>query len=129
MKDKHSMRSLFSVLFSVTLMLLIYVHIQAEIFRLSYSIEKKERELAELSERYKVMHFSVTQLKSPNYLNEQMKKKSIELITPKTAEIIKVPMPKNFPLPEEPAVSPVKAQLLSWAGFMKEAQAKPSNSR
>ena len=125
---KRSLTTLFSVLFSTTLLLLLYVHIQTEIFRASYAIEKKEHQIAELSESYKILRFHVTQLRSPHYLNEQMKEKSMELVSPKTAEIIKIPMSKEMVVPVAPH-STLKPQVLSWLGFLKEAQAKPSSSR
>lgn len=130
MSKKNSLRPFFSLLICVTLMLLFYVHIQAEIFRVSYSIEKKDRELAELSEKYKISRYSVTQLKSPNYLNEQLKKNSMELIVPKDTEILKIPVPKSIPVAVETVSgAPVKSQLLSLSGLVKEAQAKTSSVR
>ncbi|MBI4394991.1 MAG: hypothetical protein HY583_02225 [Candidatus Omnitrophica bacterium] len=108
-----------------TLALLLYVHEQTAIFQVSYSIEKKEREIARLSEQYKTCKFKVARLRSPHVLSERMKKLSLNLTTPKDQKIIRVLKMKTLPL--EPQVRwPAPLQFLSLIHFVKEAQAKTS---
>ncbi len=110
----------------VTFALLLYVHQQISIFQVSYSIQKKERESAKLSEEYKMAKFRVARLSSPRVLNERMKALSLDLITPTEQEVIHVLKPKVTP--PEPKVSwPDPGQFLSLFHFMKEAQAKTSS--
>jgi hypothetical protein len=108
-----------------TTLLLLYVHEQTSILRLSYSIEKKERELARLSEEYKVTRYQLARLHSPGFLSRQLKERSLNLTTPKVIEVIKVQMPKTSTSPVRANV-PQQSTLLSWIGSLKEAQAKTS---
>lgn len=113
----------FGFLILVTFALLLYVHQQISIFRVSYSIQKKEAEFAKLSEDYKLTKFKVARLRSPHVLNQRMKQLSLDLTTPTEQEIIRVLKPKLAP--EETKMSwPDPIQFLSWFHFMKEAQAK-----
>lgn len=106
-------------------MLLAYVHIYTETYRLSYVIQKNETKLAQLSEQYKIAQFRVIRLHSPNYLNKKLKEKSLQLTAPKAAEIIKISLPRPIETPIEP-IEPVKYNFFSWFSSMKEALAKPS---
>ncbi len=115
----------FAILMTGTVMLLVYVHVYTETYRLSYSIQKKETRLAQLGEDYKIAQFRVSRLRSPQYLNQKLKEKPLQLITPKAAEIIKISLPKPIETPMEP-MAPVKYNFLSWVSSMKEAQAKTS---
>lgn len=125
MNQRSGWHGFFGLLMTVTVMLLVYVHIYTETYRLSYDIQKGETKLAQLSEQYKIARFRVSRLHSPNYLNKKLKEKSLQLITPKAAEVIKITLPKAVEAPIEP-VTPVKYNFLSWISTMKEAQAKPS---
>ncbi len=113
----------FSFFILITFALLLYVHQQISIFQVSYSIQKKEHEAANLSEAYKMAKFRVARLRSPNALNHRMKELSLDLTTPTEQEIIHVLKPKIVPQETKTSWSdPV--QFLSWFHFIKEAQAK-----
>ena len=103
-------------------MLLLYVHLQVSIYQVSYSIEKKEKEVAKLSETYKLAKFRVSRLRSPHVLNQRMKQMSLDLITPKDQEVIRVLRPKVVPQDQKVAHAPM--QFMSWLHIIKEAQAK-----
>ena len=127
----------FTFLIAGTLLVLAYVHEQVSILQISYSIEKKERAAARLSEDYKVAKFQIARLHSPGYLNQALKSRSLNLSAPKAVQIIKVVKPKELlsstttaqrvglPPLNQPTTS--KASFISWVGgFMREAQAKTS---
>ena len=106
-----------------TFVLLFYVHVQTAIFQISYSIEKKEREIAELSEDYKIAKFRVARLRSPHVLSERMKKLSLDLTTPRDQELIRVVRTKVVtPRIETSWYGPFRN--LAWLNPIKEAQAK-----
>ncbi len=113
----------FGFIIAITFALLFYVHQQISIFRVSYTIQKKEIEVARLSEAYKLVKFRVARLYSPHVLSQRMKQLSLDLTTPTEQEIIRVLKPKMVPQENKVAWSdPV--QFLSWLHFIKEAQAK-----
>jgi hypothetical protein len=118
----------FGVLIVGTLALLLYVHQQVSIFQFSYDIEKKERQIARLSEDYKRAKFALDRLRSPHALNERLKASSLELITPRDQEVIRI-------LKLQPIIE--KTESAAWSGFqfgsllhfVKEAQAKTFSSK
>ena len=117
----------FSMLIIGTFSLLLYVHQHVSVFQLSYDIEKKERQIAKLSEDYKRAKFNLAQLRSPHVLNERLKKSSLELITPTDQEVIRVLKTEAIIQKTEPKWSGV--QLGSFIQFVKEAQAKTFSSK
>ena len=116
----------FTLLAVGTLALLFYVHEQIAIFQVSYSIGKKEREIAHLSENYKTAKFRVARLRSPHVLSERMKKLSLNLTTPQNQEVIHIlKLKPEMPEPKEPQWS-APLQALSLLHVIREAQAKTS---
>ena len=116
----------FSLFILITFALLLYVHQQISIFQVSYDIQKKEQDVARLSEEYKMAKFRVDRLKSPHILNQRMKQLSLELITPTDQEIIHVLRPK-IELQDNKVSWHDPIQFLSWFHFIKEAQAKTAS--
>ncbi len=115
----------FTLLILGTLFLLLYVHEQTSIFQVSYSIERKEREVARLSEDYKTAKFYLARLRSPHILSQRMKELSFTLTIPKDQEMVKILKPKSLPVQRE-VTWPAPFQFLSLLHFVKEAQAKTS---
>ena len=116
----------FAFIIAGTLLVLVYVHEQVSILQISYSIEKKERDLARLSENYKVAKFQMTRLHSPSYLNQALKSRSLNLSMPKAVQVVRVVKPKEL-LPPLNQPATIKTNMTSWfGGFMREAQAKTS---
>ena len=112
------------LLFAGTLLLLTYVHAQTSIYRISYSIEAKERQVAALNEGYKHAKFRVAKLHSPSFLNKQLENVSLDLTAPKAAGVLHVS--KSIPMGRisVPDLT-LRGQVMSWFGLMREAQAKP----
>ena|SRR3989338_3565889 len=110
-----------------TILILLYVHQQTAILRLSYSIEKKEKQLVTLNENYKMARYQRARLRSPAFLNREMKKRALNLTNPKAVEVVNISMPRMSAAPVSVGGTwPVKSPLLSWIGSIKEAQAKTS---
>ena len=122
-----SSKRTFSFLIVGTVLLLFYVHEQVAMFQVSYSIEKKERQVARLSEEYKTAKFRVARLRSPDVLSKRMKKLSLDLTAPKDREVIKITKPKIVSEQTTKATVPAPFQFQSWLHLIKEAQAKTSS--
>ncbi|MBI4387681.1 MAG: hypothetical protein HY582_01395 [Candidatus Omnitrophica bacterium] len=116
---------IFSILVMITMALLIYVHGQISVFRVSYSIQKKEKELARLSDDFKMLKFEVSQLRSLSYLDKKMKEMNLKLVMPAEVKVISVPIEKQV---DRTMLSPTIVQkgFFSFVDFVKEAQAKTS---
>lgn len=78
----------------LTLLLLVYVHEQIALVRVSYLIDAKSVEYSRLSEEYRRIKFEVDQLKAPRLLEEKMKNLSLQLTLPQEIHVIKTPAPK-----------------------------------
>ncbi len=122
-----SSKRIFSFLILGTLLLLLYVHEQIVIFQVSYSIEKKERQVARLSEDYKIAKFRAARLRSPDVLNKRMKELSLDLTSPKDREVIKITKPQIVSEQTTKTTAPAPFQFQSWLHLIKEAQAKTSS--
>lgn len=116
----------FTFLILGTLTLLLYVHEQIAVFQASYSIEKKEREVARLTEEYKTAKFRVARLRSPHVLSERMRRLSLDLTTPQDQEIIRILKLKSVTAEVGQTRWPTPLQFLSLLHFVREAQAKTS---
>ena len=110
-------KRIFSLLTIVTLALLLYVHEQISLFRVSYSIQAKERQV------YKLAKFRVARLRSPQVLSQRMKQLSLNLTTPTEQEVIRILRPQMVSQ-EQTMKWPDPIHFLSWLHFIKEAQAK-----
>ena len=121
----YSTRKIFLGFFVVTLALILHVHTQISIFQVSYSIQKKEKELAALSDEFKMRRFEVSKLHSLNYLDRRKKEMNLKLAVPKEIKVVSVPVEREAPrLMEAPPL--VRKGLFSFVNLIKEAQAKTS---
>lgn len=125
-----SFKNLMSLIISVTFVMLCYVHLQTEVFRVSYSIAAKEKRLSQLSDQYRELKFEVSRLKSLTYLDKKRREKDVALVAPEQVKTIRVPMPASK-ITDEAATGPeyspmLKKSLTSVLGMIKEAQAKMS---
>lgn len=116
----------FSGLFVITLLLLLHVHAQVSIFQVSYLIQKKEKELADLSDEYRKMKFEVSKLHSLSYLDKRKKEMNLKLETPKSVRVIPI---RSEPKENERTIEAppmVRKGFFSFVNLIKEAQAKTS---
>ena len=108
-----------------TILLLLYVHEQVLILKTSYSIENKEREVATLSEQYKIKRFRVDRLKSPAVLSRRVKELAFDFSAPEEQKVVTIMKPKL----EREAIREnwqIPVQFSSWLHFVKEVHAKTS---
>ena len=99
-------RRTFILMGFVTLLLLFYVHEQVSIFQVSYAIEKKEREVARLSEAYKREKFDLARLRSPHVLSQRIKKLSLALSLPEEQEVVRILRSKAPAVDQKPCGPP-----------------------
>ncbi|MBI3313144.1 MAG: hypothetical protein HYZ83_02780 [Candidatus Omnitrophica bacterium] len=114
-------------LIGVTLLVLLYVHIQVSLFQVSYSMNTQSHQLADKSEAYRLLKFEVDQLRAPRLLEQKMKDMQIELALPKEVQVVKIPAAPAFNPESLPNVSlkPLSDGLLDFLGrWVKIAQAK-----
>ncbi len=122
-------KNLMSSIISITFVLLCYVHLQSEVFHVSYNIAEKEKRMSQLSDDYKKLNFEVSKLKSLNYLDKKRREKEVALVVPQRVKTIRVPMTVKVaeePLPNMEYPPMLKKSLTSVMGLIKEAQAKMS---
>ena len=122
----NSKRS-FSLLIAGTLLVLTYVHAQVSILQISYSIEKREKQMSLFQDEFKREKFFLARMKSPSYLNQVLKERHLDLATPKQVEVVRVLKTVEEPKLEERL--PLRASANFWTGFIREAQAKTSSSK
>ena len=72
-------------------LLLLYVHEQVSLFRISYLMDSQSNSFAHKSEQYRQLKFEVDQLKAPRLLEERLKEESLDLTLPKEIRVVKVP--------------------------------------
>ncbi len=106
-------------------LLLLYVHEQVSLFRVSYLLDDRADTLSRLSEEYRSLKFEVDQLKAPRLLEEKIKLLSMDLTLPQEIRVVRTLAPKlEAPvqdLSESQASSRMFNMLGKWIGI---AQAK-----
>ena len=88
------MKGLGKVLFGFVILtsaLLLYVHEQIEVLRVSYRIQKKSSELSQMSEEFRRLSFEVAQFRSPQSLEKKLEKSSLPLTLPREIQVLKIP--------------------------------------
>lgn len=82
----------------ITGILLLYVHEQVEVLRVSYRIYQKSSQLAERAEEFRRLKFGVAQLRSPQNLEKKLEDLSFPLTLPREIQVLRVP--ETFSPPE-----------------------------
>ena len=125
----HSMGKIIFGVGLLTFLLLLYVHEQVSLVRVSYLIDAKSDVLNRMSEDYRQIKFEVDQLKAPRLLEEKMKTLSLDLTLPQEIHVVRTPAPKLATQNRE--VSPVgslSGNMFHFLGHWVEvAQAKTEN--
>jgi len=118
-------RSIYLGLILSMLGLLGFVHQQTSIYRISYSITAKERELTRLHEEFTQAKVRLAELRSPNALRARAEEVSLDLTIPKDQEVIR--LLRMRPIASRTAPERIIGlPFMSWFRFIKEAQAKTS---
>ncbi len=118
------MKKIFKLLFNVSIVTafaLLYVALQVEIYRVSYSIHKKERTLSQIQDNFERVKMCVSKLKSLDSLEEKVQVANIDLALPSEVKTIHVVSPENI-VNKIPIESPRFP--FSLLQFVKEAHAK-----
>ncbi len=77
--------------FAVCFFMLLYVHEQISLIRVSYLLDVKSDKLAKMTEEYRQVKFEVDQLKAPRLLEQKIKQLSLDLTLPQEIRVIKMP--------------------------------------
>ncbi|MBN1687821.1 MAG: hypothetical protein JW893_01840 [Candidatus Omnitrophica bacterium] len=72
-------------------LMLLYVHQQIALFRVSYRIDEQYELVTRKSEDYRQIKFEVDQLKSPRLLEGRMKELELDLRLPKEVQVVRIP--------------------------------------
>ena len=111
--------------------LLLYVHEQISLFRVSYILDNRSEKLSQMSEEYRQLKFELDQLKAPRLLEEKIKDLSLDLALPKEVRVFKVtPTPVSETLIQNipTKTSPLPDRFVSFLGrWVEVAQAKTDN--
>ena len=67
-----------------------YVNQQVEIVKLSYKLREKEKKIALVIDRHRILLYNNTSLKAPQYLTGMLKMNSVDLKLPDTTAVTKV---------------------------------------
>ena len=112
----------------ISVFLLLYVHEQISLFRLSYAIDRKSKIQAQRGEQYRHLKFEVDRLKAPRRLEEKLKELDLDLTLPKEIRIMRVPKTVEVKIPAMPKteLQPFSEGLMNFLGrWIKVAQATP----
>ena len=102
-----------------TIMALVYIHMQMNIFELAYKGKDKEKRIHELSDMNGAMTHQILTLQSANHLGNQLLEKDAALQFMGNDRVIRVVAPRvssrQMPLPKTKAENPMW-NLLSFLG-------------
>ena len=118
------MKKIFKILMmiaSIVICALLYVALQIELYRVSYSIQKKTQTLVQVQDSFEKARVSLFKLKALDILEKRIQQSDMELGLPSEVKTVEVELPEaNIPiLPVETGKSP-----FSLLQFVREAQAK-----
>jgi len=75
---------------SLTLVALIYVHLQVELVKLSYAIDYKEKRFKDILDRKEALGYNIANLEDPSRLEGVLLAKKIDISFPKKGQVFKV---------------------------------------
>jgi hypothetical protein len=115
---------------SLTLVALIYVHLQVELVKMSYSIDYKEKKLKTILDRKEALGYNIANLEDPSRLENILLAKKIDISFPKKGQIFKIAkVDARMKRKESFRRATVEKKggafgILEFLGFKAEAQAK-----
>ena len=112
----------------VSIFLLLYVHEQIALLRISYTLEDKSEKLVRLSEEYRRLKFDLDQLKAPRLLEAKIKEMQLNLTLPNEVRVLKTAAPLQEAALQDVASNPMSGRVLHFLGrWVDIAQAKTDN--
>ncbi len=113
----------------VTVVALIYVHMQMSIFSLAYEGKRRERRITELKEGNGSVKYEILELKSANYLGEKLLRQGRDLKFCDQESVVKIKTPQRA----EAAVPQLAAQepnpIWRFLTFRAQAEARAAEHR
>jgi len=119
-------------MFGITLLALIYIHMQMNIFSLAYVGKQKEQHITQLKEQNARVSTNIFELKSASYLGRKLLKKGAELKFCDGQSVVQLPGTRKLSSQTQLVASQKEtknpfSKLLTWR-FPREAQAKERKS-
>jgi hypothetical protein len=115
---------------SLTLVALIYVHLQVELVKLSYAIDYKEKKCKDILDRKEALGYNIANLEDPSRLESILLAKKIDISLPKRGQVFKVSkVDSRVKRKESFRTATVEKKgggfgILEFLGFKAEAQAR-----
>ncbi|MDP2939390.1 MAG: hypothetical protein Q8O13_04825 [Candidatus Omnitrophota bacterium] len=120
-------RFIYSVIF-ITIICIIYVQLQIQIFELAYNGKKREATFKELLDRRAVMMYNINKLESAHNIGTSLLSRDSNLVFTDKTQIVKLDLPIQLAgiLNTEPKLENKRPNWLSnFFSLKSEAQAKP----
>ena len=119
-------------MFGLTVLALIYIHMQMNIFSLAYTGKQKEQHITQLKEQNTRVEANIFELKSASYIGRKLLNKGVELKFCDGQSVVQLPGVKTSAGETQLAASQTGttnpfSKLLAWR-FPREAQAKEQKS-
>lgn len=112
---------------SVSVLMLLYVHLNVSLFSFSYGINQKSKRFDQRNKDYRQLKYEVEVLKAPYRLAAEIRQRNLELDLPKEIRVVKVPVPQTLDMETFNTVTPhpLSKGFLDYLGrWVKVAQAK-----
>lgn len=126
------MKRFFAAFTVGTLLALACVHQKVCLIRLGYEVEAQAHLRDDLLDQHRVLQYNVLMLRSPVILHERLAQRNIELIPPRTVEVLNSSLRVGPPVPSLTAAGPAflfwqRALRLAagWLGAGRQAVAEP----
>ena len=113
----------------LTILALIYIHMQMKIFDLAYQVKKREQLIRKLNEHHGNLTYNILKLKSAHNLGYKLLAENSHMQFMDNSQIVKVETPQRFvKVPEVALSSAAKKKanpILSFLSLRSQAEAKP----
>jgi len=121
------LRKFFSISGCLTVLALVYIHMQMRIFGLAYDHEKQGKHIRELVEKNGNATYTILRLKSANHIGEAMLQKDSSMQFMNPDEVVELTasaslLSKESPQPTKPANEKEESPLLSLVSFATRGQ-------
>ncbi len=109
-------------------LLVLYVHAQIQLFRISYVLDRSAKKEVELSEKYRFLKYQLDQMKAPRLLEEKLGELQFDLTLPAEIRVIRLEQPVFSAIQLSPGIFSPKPFSQKFTDFferwVKVAQAK-----
>ena len=125
-----SLYKFMKTIFFFTVLALVYIHMQMQIFAMAYEGKKREKEIISLSERNGVLAYEILSLKSASNLGQKMLNQETSLRFRDNGNVVQLVTTQAVPKTRTViAAKPQKVNpILSFFNLRAEAEARPAEN-